>query len=141
MVGVATAVIPIRDINRTTRITPGDRPMSAVIKTKFVRRQNPFTGESTLRKIEPADITVSNDPLPGRRIQSYKYDDTFNAMTPGQCIVCPPEATGTLGNAMRHWIERQGRQDELCVRSVRRYPGDGNGRVWLLPKHQKPKVG
>lgn len=96
-----------------------------------------------MKLTNPAKFEISNDTLPeGRTVQGHKYEDLFASMKPGQCIKCPSEDVGRVGNGMRSFIKREGLEN-VSVRSAKAYPGDKSdqrGRVWLWPEPVKTPV-
>lgn len=107
-------------------------------RTKFANLHNPFTGESTRKppkSIDPGRLCVADDPLPRRkRSPVHKYDALFGGMSPGQCVVCPPDDVSKIAHAAATWIKRKGKSEVLRVRSIKRYEDTDTGRVWLLAR-------
>ena len=66
-----------------------------------------------------------------------KYADIFEAMKPGQCIVCQSDEAAALSNAMKKWIENTGAK---CITKFTTRYVDGKGRVWLLADPAKAKI-
>lgn len=101
----------------------------------------PATRTKTVRRspIHLGDLEVASDPIPQKRsLGPGRYDELFASLKPGQCIKCEPAHTGALGNALRHWIRKQ-RKENLAVKAMQHYPGckEQLGRVWLITKEQK----
>lgn len=114
--------------------------MSAVaqIKTQWVVPKKPRAKPVKLVKVNPADLQVTDDkPVATRVKQGNKYQALFESMKPGQCVKCRTEETQTVAQAMRKWILENRDVTKLHVKAVMRYPEDGLGRVWMMPKEAK----
>ena len=99
-------------------------------RTTFVGNRNPFTGASTVARIDPTKLTISNDPLPAHRATPNKYAELFGRLKPGQCIVCEGSQAAKLATALKKFVAQAGQSH--IVRSTSRYDADGKGRVWLI---------
>ena len=76
-------------------------------------------------------IALIRPPKPG------KYDHIFNELPIGKSIVCKPDETHVISNAMRHWASKK--KLEVKVKSVTNFKKTGQARVFLLPaKSAKP---
>lgn len=115
-------------------------PFPALAKTfekefdKAAKRDKPAkapqTGKAVYQPIDPATLTICNDPvLSTKPVVGTKYGDILAALKVGQAIKCPPNAVGHLCGAMRKHIKTMGLTH--IVRSTKDY-GDGLGRVWML---------
>lgn len=92
--------------------------------------RGPAAGVSHYTDVQGMQIV--NDPIIGRSVGGGdKYGPLFAKIKIGQAIKCQPEDTPKVANAMRKW--RDDNKVRAVVQSVRRYPADGLGRVWLLP--------
>lgn len=112
----------------------------AQIKTQWVTPKKPRAKPVKLVKVNPADLQVTDDkPVPTRVPVGNKYGPIFESMKPGQCVKCRPEETQTVAAAMRKWILEHRDVTKLHVKAVMRYPEDGMGRVWLMPKEGSKK--
>jgi hypothetical protein len=90
------------------------------------------------RAPKPVDIgglrVESGVPYPIHRVHlGGKYEALFESMKLGDSIPCEHTTREHLCNAMRKWIERQGKSAHWCVRSIKR-DDSGRARVWLLQK-------
>jgi hypothetical protein len=108
-------------------------------KTKFAGKTNPFTGEPTGQKRVNADeISITNDPLPERRVRDSKYDAMFATLKPGQSLRAPTKSIGSVAQGLRKWMQKNGQETVGRIKSVVKYEGDaGFGRIWLLAKEVK----
>ena len=105
-----------------------------------VSANNPFNQAKAQRRdrfIDPTKLKIANDPLVGRARPANKYAEIFEAMKPGQCIVCGSDEATALSNAMKKWIENTG--GPFITKFTTRY-SDGKGRVWLLADPAKAKI-
>jgi hypothetical protein len=102
--------------------------MTFAPRTTFVANKNPFTGEN-MNHVDPSKLKISDDPLPAGRAQPDKYADLWKRIKPGQCVVCAPEHTGKIANAMRKHVRVAGLN---CIVRMTNDYGDGRGRVWML---------
>lgn len=82
-------------------------------------------------------IEIDTMPYPAGRYFASKYDHLFERMVPGQCLKMESDQVGKVAHAMNKWVKKNGKQDELIVRTMSKNP-DKKGRVWLL---NKPKPG
>lgn len=97
--------------------------------TKATPMKKKMTKPAVFADIEALKIT--DDPVPQRALKSGdKYGEIFGQMKPGQALVCKPEDGPKIANAMRKWIKV--RRPGMVVRTVRYYPKDNQGRVWML---------
>jgi hypothetical protein len=81
--------------------------------------------------VDVAKLMISDDPLPEyRSAPGHKYDEVFDKLKPGKCLVCEPGEAGKIGHALNTYLKRKGKPGK--VRTAQRYPKDGKGRVWLL---------
>jgi len=106
-------------------------------RTTFVGNINVFTGiDMNVKKkpaafVDVAKLMISDDPLPEyRSAPGHKYDEVFDKLKPGKCLVCEPGEAGKIGHALNTYLKRKGKPGK--VRTAQRYPKDGKGRVWLL---------
>lgn len=77
-------------------------------------------------------MSIVDDPVIARVVgNGDKYGPLFVQMKLGQAIKCQPADAPKVAGALRKWIGE--RKLPAIARSVRRYPADGLGRVWLLP--------
>ena len=101
--------------------------------TKFIGRKNPFTGESTVLEtvyMNPQELKISDDEMPAGRVSiANKYEPIFGKMKYGQCVICQPVDVGKVAGAMRKYLSK-GKGGK--VRTVRHYPFDRLGRVWMM---------
>lgn len=105
-----------------------------------VSANNPFNQAKAQRRdrfIDPTKLKIANDPLVGRARPANKYAEIFEAMKPGQCIVCASDEAAALCGAMKKWIENTGAK---CVAKFTTRYSDGKGRVWLLADPAKAKL-
>lgn len=58
-----------------------------------------------------------------------KYDDLFAKLRIGSCVACEPSEKETVSNAMRKWLERNGKKARVV--SFKRCD-DGKARVWMM---------
>lgn len=80
-----------------------------------------------------AKLSICSDPIPTHRINTgNKYDELFSKLAIGQAIKCEPSEVGRIGNAMRQWFDKKG--IDAAVKSMKHYPDDGKGRVWMVAK-------
>lgn len=98
-------------------------------KTKFANGVNPFTGESA-GAVNVAALEITNDPLIITRQVAGKYDRLFRTLKYGQWIKCQPGQAAKIKDALKKWLEKNGKQG--TVRHTSKYQADGLGRVWLL---------
>lgn len=94
--------------------------------------------------VEAGALRICGDPVPetlGSR-QGMMWP-IFEQLRPGQCIKCRPQETQSVAHALVRWLRiRQPAKAAACiVRSTKQYPGDGQGRVWLLPRPAAGKAG
>lgn len=102
-------------------------------KTKFAGSKNPFTGEPKLKRVNADLISITNDPMPERRVRDSKYDHLFASLKPGQCLRVPSKSVSSVSQGVRKWLEKNGKDSVGRVKAVVNYPGDeGFGRVWLV---------
>lgn len=107
----------------------------AQIKTQWVQPKQPRKKPVKSVKVDPADLRITDDKPVATRVKAgNKYAAIFERMKPGQCIKCRTEETQTVAQAMRKWILENRDVTKLQVKAVMRYPEDGMGRVWLMPK-------
>ena len=107
----------------------------AQIKTQWATPKPARKKPVKMVKVDVADLQVTDDkPVVTRVKLGNKYQPLFESMKPGQCIRCRPEETQTVAAAMRKWILENRDVTKLQVKAVMRYPEDGLGRVWLMPK-------
>lgn len=113
-----------------------------MMKTKFAKGTNPWTGEKNMRKqtnyVDIATLVICDDPLPTRRVNKLKYAEVFAKLKPGQCIVCDPIHSAKIAHALNTWVDKHGLK--FMVRTTNRYEKDGKGRVWLLAPEKRLKV-
>ena len=105
-----------------------------------VSANNPFNQAKAQRRdrfIDPTKLKIANDPLVGRARPANKYAEIFEAMKPGQCIVCQSDEAAALSNATKKWIENTGAK---CITKFTTRYVDGKGRVWLLADPAKAKI-
>ncbi|MGL4680034.1 MAG: hypothetical protein ACRCWC_11715 [Plesiomonas shigelloides] len=103
-------------------------------KTKFAGKTNPFTGESTVKKLKHVQVeslVITDDPIQDTRAAvSEKYGEIFSKMKVGQSIKCQPDEAGKIGHALNTWLKRHGIKG--MAKTCSRYEADGLGRVWLI---------
>lgn len=101
-------------------------------KRTFKKREVSVDPDSLMIDRESVYSTaLIRPPKPG------KYDHIFNALPIGKSIVCKPEETHVISNAMRHWASKK--KLEVKVKSVTNFKKTGQARVFLLPaKSAKP---
>jgi len=80
-------------------------------------------------------LTVTRDPLPGRRACTSKYDELFASLKPGDAIKCQPEHVLSIRASLDKWCKQRGLK--FKIRSVMHYPTDKLGRVFLLDRVAK----
>jgi len=78
-------------------------------------------------------LEIDSTPFPARRVMASKYDEIFAQMQPGQCVKCDSSRVGVVSQAMRKWLEKTGKAEQLQVRTASKMP-DGYGRVWMMSK-------
>lgn len=106
--------------------------MSAVLKTKFVGKVNPFTGEPKRKTVAAVGIRITDDPLPTRKPYPSKYEALFANLRPGKSLRVPTPNVNSVAQGLRKWLKNKG-DTVHAVRSTTEYEGDpGHGRVWLL---------
>jgi hypothetical protein len=102
-------------------------------KTKFAGSKNPFTGESKLKRVDADLISITNDPMPERRVRDSKYDHLFASLKPGQSLRVPSASVSSVSQGVRKWLEKNGTDSVGRVKAAVNYPGDaGFGRIWLV---------
>ena len=122
---------------------------SQPIRTTFANGINPFTGlrqkyglpthpKTAMKKttkIAPVDVSkleICDDPLPSHRaLPDHKYDPIFDKLKYGQCVKTEVGRADKVAQALRTYLKRK--QKSGAVKAMSDY-GDGQGRVWLLPK-------
>lgn len=82
-------------------------------------------------------LQICDDPVP--ETQGTRHGamwPTFEKLKAGQCIKCAPQETQSVAHALVRWlrVHKPARLAGCVVRSMKRYPKDGQGRVWLLPQ-------
>ena len=95
--------------------------------------KNPTKGKNSVPNVEL--LTVTRDPLPGRRACSSKYDELFASLKPGDSIKCQPEHVLSIRSSLYKWCKHRGLK--FKIRSVMHYPTDKLGRVFLLDRVAK----
>lgn len=102
------------------------------VKTTLAK-SHPFAPKGKPQNpVDISTLTISNDPIPAQRSQPpMKYESLFSQLQHGQCIVCETAESSKIGHALNTWLDKKGRRD--VVKTMREYPVDGKGRVWLLP--------
>jgi hypothetical protein len=80
--------------------------------------------------VDPDTLVICRDPLPKGRVNLNKYGMVFTKLKDGDCLKCEPEEVGQLANGLRKWLKSVGREGQ--VRTVKFYPTDNKGRVWLM---------
>lgn len=110
----------------------------AQIKTQWVtpvQPKKPRAKPVKLVKVDPSALQITDDkPVITRLPTGNKYHELFESMKIGQSLKCKPEETMTVAQAMRKWILETKDITKLKVKAVAKYPEDGMGRVWLMPK-------
>lgn len=105
------------------------------VQTKF-NKVNPFTGEKVSKaKYVPAEkLVIASDPLPeGRAKVTNKYQEVFEKLEYGQCLICEPEDVTRVARAMRVFLDKNYMKGQ--VRTAKNYEKDGKGRVWLMAQN------
>jgi hypothetical protein len=111
------------------------------VQTQF-NKVNPFTGEKVEKiskiakaKYVPAEkLVIASDPLPeGRAKVTNKYQEVFDKLEYGQCVICEPDDVIRVSKAMRVWMDKNYMKGQ--VRSAKHYEKDGKGRVWLMAEN------
>ena len=108
------------------------------VQTQF-NKVNPFTGEKVEKlsktKYVPAEkLVIASDPLPvGKSKIINKYQEVFEKLAYGQCVICEPEDVIRVSKAMRVWMDKNYMKGQ--VRSAKHYEKDGKGRVWLMAEN------
>ena len=126
-----------------TKFADGKSPW---IGTPWVRKEiDMHTKEVSFKPVEPlvvpkpkkaekpidvSKLVITNDPVQNRRIVGSKYDDVFNKLTFGHCIVCQPHEAARIGATLGKWLKERNRPGK--IKCVSHYERDGKGRVWLL---------
>ena len=98
-----------------------------------LRPKNPTKGKNSVPNVEL--LTVTRDPLPGRRACTSKYDELFASLKPGDSIKCQPEHVLSIRSSLDKWCKQRGLK--FKIRSVMHYPADKLGRVFLLDRVAK----
>lgn len=99
------------------------------IKTKWVKPKVP------MQCVDATSLVIADDkPIRRRVANDLKYDAVFRKMKPGQCVRCTPESANSVANALRKWILNNSDATKYGVKTVRCYPTDGMGRVWMTEK-------
>lgn len=123
-------------IMKKPNLTPASKappPALPPIKSKKPPR---VTGS----RIDPCELVIASDPLPGVRLVTNKYWPVFAKMQPGQNIRCAPGDVQAISQALRKYIKVHNiKRGVLCrVLSQTTHP-DGLGRVWLAEAEQGDK--
>lgn len=84
-------------------------------------------------RVDPGDLVIANDPLPGARLVTNKYWPVFSKMQVGQNIRCKPDEVQAIGQALRKYIQVHNIKHGgvLCRSLTQTSHPDGVGRVWL----------
>lgn len=99
------------------------------VKTTFVGKRNPFTG-NTLKGHEPAAMYIDNQPMPKGKVVTSKYEPLFMKLKVGQCIVVDKDKTDAVGQALRGYLKKYNLRGKVkCFSSGFL---DGKGRVYRM---------
>lgn len=91
------------------------------------------------RTIDADLLKITDDPIPKKRVQSEpKYHAVFKKLKPGQRIACAPDESQPVSQALRKYLKDRDLLDKFDVRSVRHYPKDNRGGVWMIER-TKPR--
>lgn len=96
--------------------------MTAEIKTVWQKTKKH-------QDVDISTLSISDDPLVGRRYREGKYDALFGKLKHGQSIKCSSEDAQKIGNAMRDWAKRL---DKKGVVKAVSYYTKTTGRVFWL---------
>jgi hypothetical protein len=90
-------------------------------------------------RVDPEELVIANDPLPGARLVANKYWPVFSKLQVGQNIRCAPGDVQAIGQALRKYITVHAiKQDGvLCKSVIQTRSPDGIGRVWLAADGKK----
>lgn len=105
------------------------KPVITPIKPKRVKARDTF--------VDPDELEICNDPLPGRITNGNKYDKKFSALRYGQALKVPDGKADRVAQSLRDWLKSK--KMTGVVKAVKVYVdksgnSDGSGRVWLLQK-------
>ena len=90
------------------------------------------TTTKTNRCIDVAQLSISPEPYPGRRlVAGSKYAEIFNDLPQNQRLRCPLGTAGQLASILKKHLAKKGLKSAV-VRSVNDI-GDGEGGVWWMP--------
>lgn len=121
----------------TTAPKPPAWPPTASTNMKQSRAKNPAQADKS-SFVDINGMSITDDPLAPRVLAgSDKYGALFRAMRLGQSIKCTPADVPRVANAMRKWLSTN-KPGVAVVRSVKRYPGDNQGRVWMIAERAAP---
>lgn len=97
----------------------------------------PVVSKKSHAPLDAGLLTVEHGtPIPTRRYVNGKYDETFDALKHGSCLVCEPKEREAVRNALVKWLARKGRAHLFSVTSVGKCD-DKRARVWLIKKDAK----
>ena len=84
-------------------------------------------------RVDPEELVIANDPLPGARLVTNKYWPVFSKMQVGQNSRCKPDEVQAIGQALRKYIQVHNIKHGgvLCRSLTQTSHPDGVGRVWL----------
>lgn len=106
------------------------------VATKFAGA-NPFIPkvrkESVPTNLET--LTIAADPIEVLATARGKYDDVFDKLEPGQCIICGADEVNKISHAMRRWIRlwKNGVGTSVQTKNYKgAKPGTPTGRVWWV---------
>lgn len=105
-------------------------------KTTFASNSNPWEPpkakpKTSPRIINPADLSICNDPLPDvRPSPEGKYNALFTKLKYGQSLKCPQGSSPKIATALKSWLAKHKKPGK--VQGQVRYGEDGTDRVWLL---------
>ena len=90
-------------------------------------------------RVDPEELVIANDPLPGARLVTNKYWPVFSKMKVGQNIRCAPGDVQAIGQALRKYIQTHNIKHGgvLCRSLTQTNNPDGIGRVWLAEGERK----
>jgi hypothetical protein len=110
---------------------PTNPSPGASVKAKTTKKGQPAN------YVDPDTLSIGHDPMPKGRVTFNKYTEIFNRLKFGDCLKCAPNEVAQIANSLRKWLSVNEKPGQ--VRTVRHYPSDNRGRVWLMAPEKGAK--
>ena len=106
------------------------------VATKFAG-DNPFIPKVRKPTVatNPESLAIAADPIDVPVVNRGKYDDVFDKLKPGQCVICGADEVNKISHAMRRWIRlwKNGVGTSVQTKDYKgAKPGTPTGRVWWV---------